>query len=36
MAGKQGSEAGDTFAGGCSFLQGPLPDDPVVYSVQIP
>ena len=36
MAGKPRSKAGGTFAGGCSFLQGSLPDDPVVCSVQIP
>ena len=36
MAGKPRFEAEGTFAGGRSFLQGPLPDDPVVCSVQIP
>ena len=32
MAGKPRSEARDTVAGGLTFLQGPLPGDPVVCS----
>ena len=36
MAGKPRLETGDTLAFGRSFLQGPIPGDPVVYSVQLP